>query len=1072
MEEIYHKDFFALDLKRLIERYGGAYKSFFRWFRPSFYRDKKTIARVSHSGKVPALVHGDLVDAHRVNLLRTKLDSEKEHVRGLLGRFYQGYDTDFNLVERAVDVASMALKLAGVVQAPPDLTAQISLGGRASPNLRIFGDRLLDSINRWELEAEALASLIPLKRLPGSELPIQHTPFSKVKDWAHETEEHLASLNNLTGKVFKVCHAEFPGSYQELLTDLKTSEKLKSLELDISAESERLQKKFGIRYSGLYTNWDDVLSALDWTRQVFYLFDSRPIPPLFVKLVCNRDDVIPSNNSLKEAYQTTKTHIKTVEAQFEPPEPTYEGQSISKLPLDILEDRLRLLHARIDELQVWIDFQKIKNRFEEVGMRRLLSQVMNKPPKAAQLIQVFHKAVYHDWINSVFDEDLKLGAFRGRNHDQRISEFRKLDRKMIRLSPQRVITNANSKKPSGMLVQARDAEISILRREGAKKRRHMPIRRLFERMPNLVLRLKPCLLMGPLSVSQFLSPERFHFDLVIFDEASQICPEDAVGAIYRGKQLVVAGDDKQLPPTTFFQKSMVEEYDWDDIEEDDFDVFESILDECNAIGLPAKMLRWHYRSKHESLIAFSNNRFYKNRLVTFPSPFSEQETLGVKFVYVPDGIYDRGGRRNNLREAEVVADLVFDHFERFPSKSLGVVAFSIAHADIIEEEIERRRRDRSEFEVFFKEDRLRGFFVKNLENVQGDERDVMIFSVGYGYDQQRRITMNFGPLNRSGGERRLNVAITRAREKVILVSSIKASDIDLTSPRPAGVMNLYHYLDYAERGEAALELSSPMYGEAFESPLEDDVAREIQRLGYDVVSQVGCSGYRIDLAVVDPAKPGRFILGVECDGATYYSANIARDRDRLRQQVLESFGWCIHRVWSPDWVNRRNTEIKRLENAIERAQQFPLKDNSGKTNPVSTVHEEPLTAEVEIQQVKFNGIKEIGTPYKVSELKATFKQYIRVSTSRWPYFSEMKNDFHMRENLPEQSRLLAKLVEDEGPIHFDYAVKRLTKAWGSKRVSSKIIDAVNQAVKICLNNGLIRVKGAFLWPPNLSLIHI
>ncbi len=564
--------------------------------------------------------------------------------------------------------------------------------------------------------------------------------------------------------------------------------------------------------------------------------------------------------------------------------------------------------------------------------------------------------------------------------------------------------------------------------------------------------------MSPLSVSQFLPSTVLKFDLIVFDEASQICTEDALGSIYRGNQLVVAGDNRQLPPTAFFQQGTTEEYDWDDINDEEFAIFESILDECKAIGLPEKMLKWHYRSKHESLIAFSNNRFYNDRLVTFPSSRFKHDTLGIKFVYVPDGIYDRGGKRNNPREATVVADLVFEQLRLYPNKTLGIVAFNLPQMTTIEDQIELRRRAEPEFENFFKEDRLEGFFVKNLENVQGDERDVIIFSIGYGYDQQRRFPMNFGPLNKPGGERRLNVAVTRAREKVILVSSIKASDIDLNKTQAAGVLNLYHYLDYAERGTVAMELSHPQGTGEYESPLEEDVASEIRHLGYEVIPQVGCSGYRIDLGVIDPAEPGRFLLGVECDGATYHSAYTARDRDRIRQQVLEAFGWRIHRIWSPDWVNRRDTEIKRLKQAIEDTGQhvshYPESANPGSEKESIRT----LDLQIETESVKLRPSEEAGIlagtiPYKICKLWAS---------------SDIGSEFHLPLFRQEQSRLLAKLVREEGPVHVQYAARRLVSAWRLGRIGSRVVDAIKEVVRLCQKEGNLRIEGEFLWPPQVT----
>ena len=467
-----------------------------------------------------------------------------------------------------------------------------------------------------------------------------------------------------------------------------------------------------------------------------------------------------------------------------------------------------------------------------------------------------------------------------------------------------------------------DRKPASIRREAKKRSRHLPVRKLFKLIPNALTQFKPCLLMSPLSVSQFLDPEQHRFDVVIFDEASQICPWDAVGAIYRGSQLVVAGDSMQLPPTSFFERMVSE--DPDNEEEDDSTAdFESILDECSSIGLSEMMLRWHYRSRHESLIAFSNHWFYGNKLVTFPSSADEMDDLGVKFEFVKDGVYNRGksNSNDNPKEAERVADLVFQHFRERPGKTLGVVAFSQAQMTAIEDAIEKRRRQHREFDACFSDDRLEGFFVKNLENVQGDERDVLIFSVGYGRDSLGKMSTNFGPINRQGGERRLNVQVTRARRMVIVVSSIRAEDIDVKDTLPTGALMLHHYLDYAENGISVLDRSVTYSNGEAESPLEADVATAIRSLGYECVHQVGCSSYRIDIGVLDPDKPGRYVLGVECDGAMYHSARSARDRDRLRQSVLEDLGWRIHRIWSPDWVSRRDTELLKLQEAIQAARE-------------------------------------------------------------------------------------------------------------------------------------------------------
>jgi len=408
--------------------------------------------------------------------------------------------------------------------------------------------------------------------------------------------------------------------------------------------------------------------------------------------------------------------------------------------------------------------------------------------------------------------------------------------------------------------------------------------------------------------------------------------------------------------------------------------------------------------------------------------------------------------------------LVFEHFQNYPKKTLGVVTFSIAQMETVEEAIERRLREQPEYEHFFKEDRLEGFFVKNLENVQGDERDVMIFSVGYGYDPKRQMTLNFGPLNKAGGERRLNVAVTRAREKVVLVTSIKSSDIEVNASSAVGVQALRGYLEYAEKSHDDSKTEQQLG--KFDSALEAAVASEISRMDYSVVPKVGCSVYPIDMGVVDPANPGCYLLAIECDGATYRASNSARDRDRLREQVLRQLGWRIHRVWSPDWVARRDSEVRRLKDALDQACQL-------QTDTILPQIVEPqdmqdyAPQQLEVKQIQFGGAERIGVPYKVHVLKAVFNPYVRIPLSKYPYSAVQKNEFHFPENRVLQSRLLEELVREEGPIHFEYAVQRLSASWGVRRTGPKVVHAVREALDLLIKDHRLTVKGDFLWPNEL-----
>ncbi|MCL4552295.1 MAG: DUF3320 domain-containing protein, partial [Candidatus Marsarchaeota archaeon] len=654
-----------------------------------------------------------------------------------------------------------------------------------------------------------------------------------------------------------------------------------------------------------------------------------------------------------------------------------------------------------------------------------------------------------------------LRRFRRESHEVVVNEFRRLDKRAIQMANASIVRKAAARRPETSAAALAGSEGNIVLREGNKKSRLLPIRKLFRSIPNVLFSIKPCLLMSPISVSQFLDPELHKFDIVIFDEASQMCSEDAIGAIYRGKQLIVAGDSKQLPPTRFFKGDMADDYESEEEDEDSSAVFESILDECSSIGMLPLSLRWHYRSRHESLIAFSNHYLYDNRLVTFPSSVDSDDHLGVKFNYVANGVYDRGkgSEHNNRIEAEYVANLVFEQLKSNPKKTLGVVAFSQSQKDAIENALEPLRRRHPEFESHFRRDRLEEVFVKNLETVQGDERDVLIISVGYGRDVNGKMSVNFGPLNKAGGERRLNVLISRAREKVALVSSIKAQDIDVNSTQAQGAILLHRYLDFAENGPAVLQRGLLLSCGEAESPLESDVAGVIRGLGYDCVYQVGCSSYRIDIGVLDPGKPGRYLLGVECDGAMYHSAHTARDRDRLRQEVLENLGWTIHRIWSADWASRRDTEIGKLQAAI-----IAARDSLEIPEPFSETisHDEPeLSAELD-DSVEYE-VREVPEDCDIRSIPGAQKY----ETCALPYVRWMNTSLSDPSNRRCIAILIRHLVENDGPIHIEHSSKRIAEQHGTKRVGSRIQNAIRSAIADCRSQGVLKVEGEFLWPAKM-----
>jgi very-short-patch-repair endonuclease/DNA polymerase III delta prime subunit len=603
---------------------------------------------------------------------------------------------------------------------------------------------------------------------------------------------------------------------------------------------------------------------------------------------------------------------------FDPDASVSDGVVLNALPLSVLAQWTADRAADADRVFEWVRFVQVEHAVADAGLSAVVEEVKGGAFPAECAADAFAARFYRLWLDALHERTPVLGNFTTDAQERAIERFADLDRRAVRLASARVRADLLGKpdRPRTRENAPDASELGVLLREVNKKRRHLPLRDLFAKLPTVLPRLKPCLMMSPLAVSTYLDSPDFVFDLVIFDEASQVRPHDAVCAIYRGKQLVVGGDPKQLPPTDFFARAGEGD---DAPDEGGTGGFESLLDVCLSLGLCRKRLRWHYRSRREGLIAFSNQYFYGGTLVTFPSA-DEAATRAVTFVNVADGRFKDGV---NVVEARRVAELVMQHARATPDQSLGVIAFSQRQQDRILDELEILRRAAPECESFFAESRTEACFVKNLENVQGDERDAIVLSVGYGPDAAGKVMMRFGPLNRQGGERRLNVAVTRARRSMTVVSSMSAGDVDLSRTSAEGAKLLRAFLDYADRGPVALAAAiSEVDARDFDSPFEQAVAEELTRRGLTVHRQVGCGGYRIDLAITDGTS-GSYLLGVECDGASYHSAATARDRDRLRQAVLEGLGWRLVRIWSTDWVRDRNAQVNRVLVALERAKSDP-----------------------------------------------------------------------------------------------------------------------------------------------------
>lgn len=582
---------------------------------------------------------------------------------------------------------------------------------------------------------------------------------------------------------------------------------------------------------------------------------------------------------------------------------------LATLTFGALRERLGAL-AGDETAPVQVAFvRNLERQFDQVGAGAFLEELRATQAEP----DTWPARLDFAWLTSCYErekiDEPRLVSFSHAQQDAWVKGFRTADQERLRLAISRV-ARAHAERAVNAFNTNKE-QYNILRREAEKRSRHMPIRKLFAQAPDVLTALFPCWMASPLSVSQLLDGSRPYFDVVLFDEASQILPEDSVAAILRATHAVVAGDKHQLPPTQFFAAGDNDE--GDEEENDSLAAvagYESLLDQMQSFMSPWS-LDWHYRSKDESLIAFSNRHIYHDRLITFPSA----SYLGaVNHVLVAAKPRD-AETDSSSEEARKVAELILEHARTRPDRTLGVIALGIKHAKRIEAALDDLRQFDPSLDSFFDEANPEKFFIKNLERVQGDERDEIILSVGYGKDASGKLPYRFGPLLSEGGERRLNVAVTRARYRMTLVSSFDHTDMDPARSRARGVELLRMYFQFAaSHGErTGDEIATGFELNAFEA----DVFDALKEKGLQLVPQLGVSGYRIDIAVQHPDQPGRFVLAIECDGASYQSAPTARDRDRLRQQQLESLGWRFFRIWSTDWFNHREHELARVLTAYE-----------------------------------------------------------------------------------------------------------------------------------------------------------
>ncbi len=900
--------------------------------------------------------------------------------------------------------------------------------------------------------------------------------------WSFVSPGYHRACRTLAG----LCRAAPPRRLEEQLELVDAVLAARRLHEVIKQHEPLGARLFGARWQGERSHWQALANLARWTWQLHHEVRTRRLPADLIALLADQPPIEPLGprlSAVKEAMVALHGRLAAL-GRFLEYDATVRfgpGAALDALPFAELNALLQTWTQRLGDLASLVAFNHLARRCREDDLDRVVAIAEAWPGAACGLVELFLRRWYEGLLAQAFVSRPALAGFEGRGHEHAISTFCMLDRRVLQHNRARLALEHWQRLPR----HEGGGQLGVLRREFEKKSRHLPLRTLLARAGNAVRAVKPVFLMSPLSVASYLAPGSTAFDLVIFDEASQVRPVDALGPLLRGRQAVVVGDSRQLPPTSFFDRLTGGDTELEDSDSAPAGEVESVLGLFAAMGAPERMLRWHYRSRHESLIAVSNREFYNGRLIVFPSPDAARSERGLVLRHLPGAVYDRGGTRTNPAEAEAVAQAVLAHARAQlaqPHESrltLGVAAFSMAQRQAIQDELERLRRDEPASEPFFAPGGPEPFFVKNLETVQGDERDVIFISVGYGRTADDTVAMNFGPLNGDGGERRLNVLITRARLRSEVFSSLTADDIDLDRTRARGVRALKSFLAYAQDRSASSDgRAGALPPRDSEGAFEHIVRAALAASGARVHAQLDSGAPAFDLAIADDARPGHYRLALACDGPTYHAARSVRDRDRLRPQVLESLGWRLRHVWSTDWARSPEGELKRiLAAAAEPAAALPPAppmgegrgggegarvvarvDRAGETVagaapcPPQPGPPPPVGREVEREDaIAADAVPTTAPAYQVARLPAELEgeDLASLPTNRLAV-------------------LIAQVVAVESPVHRDEVVRRIADAAGVRRLGSRLQATLELACDEAVRHQTVRRRDEFLWEPAMQ----
>jgi very-short-patch-repair endonuclease len=828
-------------------------------------------------------------------------------------------------------------------------------------------------------------------------------------------------------------------------------------EIDVMrADRDRLAREdgaaralFGRHWRGRESDWDALARYVEWVVRFRAACIREQLQPMEAARVVSEG--APATTSLRRLAEVGAA--LAAELQVVGEILGWPSSLLEQAELEAIAARVRAMLDAEQRLGEWVAWLRAREEVGQTAGAPFLVLLDQGKVEAERVVAAFARSFYEAWVAARVRASPVLTRFEAQIHEADVGTFRHLDEGVLRENRDRLVSLLRTRGQDRLQRFLHTSAWSFLQTQLVRQRGHAPVRKLLQHAFEPIRAIKPCFMMSPLMVAQCLQADPQAFDLVIFDEASQLTPQDAIGAVVRGKQLVVVGDQRQLPPTSFFDVQLSggdehaaagDEPGWEDLE--------SILEQYQAAGLPDARLRWHYRSRHESLIAFSNAHIYDWDLLTFPSADADTRHRGLVFEYVPDGVYLGGGL--NTAEARRVVDAVIEHARRHPDSSLGVGTLNLRQQLAVQDEIERRRRDDPLLEPFFSLDKPEPFFVKNLENIQGDERDVIFLSVTFGRGHDGVLRHNFGPINGQNGHRRLNVLVTRARERMVVYSSMRGDEIDLTKTQAKGAQLLRDFLLYAERGHLVSARLDAMLGA--ESPFEREVLGELEARGLRVVPQVGVGPYRVDIGVLDDEVPGRFICGIECDGAAYHQSETARDRDRLREQVLRRLGWRLHRVWSTDWFKWRDGQVERLLRLVEASRREARAESAARPGP-SGASQGPAGAAAD-------------APADPAPVEPEFPSVRPPLRAREYELVQPESKGSAEELLSAADReigpVLTHVVRIEGPIHRDDLFSRVAQAWQASKVGKRIQARLERALAVAATQRAVVIDGEFVSLPD------